>query len=142
VIFSEYVWQIGTFRLGWSHDLVYDGRDPYLERWIVWFGFTLRLHKFHKGDDDRALHDHPWWFVTLPLQDYWEDLGGADLNRVAAWRPHFRPASHRHIVKVDPGNAVWTFIITGPKRNEWGFWENDEFIHNEAWLAQRDQLDT
>ena len=127
--------QLGRHRFGLTHDLVFEDEKPYLERWIVWFGFTLRLHKFHKGDDDRAYHDHPWWFITLPLVPYREltpDGSSTILNR---FRPRYRSAKHRHIVQLIQPGPVWTLIVTGPKSKEWGFWEEDKFVHHTQWLA-------
>lgn len=45
-------------------------RRPYLTRWRVlprnkWF--NIYLHRFIHGDDDRALHDHPWHSASLIL---------------------------------------------------------------------------
>lgn len=44
-------------------------RDPYLHRWFLirlpWFG--VFIHKFVRSDEDRALHDHPWSFIVIPL---------------------------------------------------------------------------
>ncbi|MEM9623139.1 MAG: hypothetical protein AAF993_15920 [Pseudomonadota bacterium] len=128
---------LGSARFGFTHDLVHEGDEVYLERWIVWFGFTLRLHKFHKGDDDRAFHDHPWWFVTIPLSDYLESTPTQSSHVVKRWRPHFRSAKHRHIVQLIEGKPVFTLIITGPKTKEWGFWDNNQFVHHEHWLSDR-----
>jgi len=47
-----------------------EGR-PYLTRWHLFrFGeqAALMLHRFHCSDEDRALHDHPWPFITLILR--------------------------------------------------------------------------
>ncbi|MEM7077455.1 MAG: hypothetical protein AAF513_02395 [Pseudomonadota bacterium] len=129
----NWVRQIGTHRFGITHDFVTEGDEVYLERWIMWFGLTLRLHKFHKGDDDRAFHDHPWWFVTIPTRNYAERTPQQTHSIVRAWRPHFRPAHYRHIVALLEDRPVWTLIITGPKVKEWGFWEADRFIHHEEW---------
>ena len=129
---------LGGWRFGFTHDLVSDQSEPYLERWIIWFGFTLRLHKFHKGDDDRAFHDHPWWFVTLPMQSYVELTPQQGPRLVKRWRPHFRPAAHQHIVQVSEHKPVWTFILTGPKSKDWGFWDAEQFIHHEHWLNARE----
>jgi hypothetical protein len=109
-----------------------------LERWILWFGFTLRLHKFHKGDDDRAFHDHPWWFVTVPLEPYWEQTPKRPRTLVRALRPHFRPASHQHIVQLVEERPVWTLILTGSKSSEWGFWHEGQYTPHEEWLAERE----
>lgn len=42
--------------------------NPYMLRWFIlprnpWF--NCYMHKFLRDDDDRALHDHPWWFVSV-----------------------------------------------------------------------------
>jgi len=129
-----------TWRFGITHDLVTDNGEVYLERWVIWCGITLRLHKFHKGDDDRAFHDHPWWFVTLPLQSYVEKTPTQSAARVGRWRPHYRPAAHRHIVQLSGGKPVWTIILTGSKSQDWGFWDDDKFIHHEQWLENRENI--
>lgn len=46
-----------------------DPADPYMVRWSIvktpWFG--LCVHRFLRSDYERALHDHPWWFLSLVL---------------------------------------------------------------------------
>lgn len=119
--------------------MVYEASEPYLERWILWFGFTLRLHKFHKGDDDRAYHDHPWWFVTFPFEPYLERTPQQPVTMVKALRPHFRSASHQHIVQLIEHRPVWTLILTGTKSNDWGFWNKGKFTPHEVWLSAREE---
>ena len=133
--FTEWIVCIGQHKLGITHDLVFEDEQPYLERWIFWCGFTVRLHKFHKGDDDRAFHDHPWWFITVPLRSYVERTPELSAKTLSRFRPHFRSAKHQHIVELMGSRPVWTFIITGPKSKEWGFWEKDTFIHHSQWLS-------
>lgn len=43
--------------------------DPYLHRWYVirTKRVGLFIHKFVRSDEDRALHDHPWSFLVIPL---------------------------------------------------------------------------
>ncbi len=43
--------------------------DPYLHRWYVFRSerIGLFIHKFVRSDEDRALHDHPWPFIVIPL---------------------------------------------------------------------------
>ncbi len=43
--------------------------DPYLHRWYVFRTdrIGLFIHKFVRSDEDRALHDHPWSFLVIPL---------------------------------------------------------------------------
>lgn len=135
--FFDWVISLRGWRFGVTHDAVFNNGTLYLERWIIWLGFTLRLHKFHSGDDDRAFHDHPWWFITVPLSTYIEQTPGAAVHQVKRWRPHFRPASYRHIVQLVGGQPVWTVILTGTKSNEWGFWDDHQFVHHEQWLKNR-----
>jgi len=128
---------LGRFQFGFTHDVIHNQDQAYLERWILWCGITLRLHRFLASDEDRAVHDHPWWFVTLPLANYGEyiegEQPGTEIYRtVTAWRPHFRASHFRHRVEVS--NApLWTLVVTGPKSNEWGFWQGQQFVHNSDW---------
>ena len=46
-------------------------RTPYMTRW--WIG-RLRLHIFHRGDQDPDCHDHPWDFWTFPFTAYVEEV--------------------------------------------------------------------
>jgi hypothetical protein len=49
--------------------------DPYLHRWYVFQTrpISLFVHKFVRSDEDRALHDHPWPFLVIPIwRGYWE----------------------------------------------------------------------
>lgn len=50
-------------------EIVNCDRDVYLHRWYIirkpWF--ALFLHKFVRSDEDRALHDHPWDFLVIPI---------------------------------------------------------------------------
>lgn len=69
------------------HQVIGDGDTPYLRRWYIIprnpFA-NLYLHHFLCSDDDRALHDHPWWFASLVLKGgYWEHR---DKLTVRSWR--------------------------------------------------------
>lgn len=55
--------------------------DGYLGRWFIiprnrWF--NVYLHRFTGSDDDRALHDHPWWSLSIML------AGALDEHTIAA----------------------------------------------------------
>lgn len=124
-------------------DVVIGGKDdPYLLRWWIiprnrWF--NIYLHKFLRSDDDRALHDHPAWNISLPLSGgYWEfqfaepDLWPVDKSERVFWRrrwlPVFRTAKTAHRIQLRcrhpqlRGDPVWTLWISGPKLRDWGFW--------------------
>jgi len=126
----------GKAWFGLEHSLIGD-TEKYLERWIIYVGGgTLRLHKFWQGDDDRAPHDHPWWFVTFPLRSYEEIVveNAVKIRRtVKAFRFHYRSAKFRHIV-IGAGKPFYTFVITGTRTNAWGFWPGSEtFIPWREW---------
>jgi hypothetical protein len=125
--------------------------DPYLRRWFVvprnrWF--NVYLHQFLRDDDDRALHDHPWFWCSILLRGgYVEqtiDAGGAHRHRrryapsmkiSSPWRAHrvelfpvwwtiddFDAACDAHGTPADMAKApAWTLFITGPRIRDWGF---------------------
>jgi len=50
--------------------------SPYLTRTTLFSirGFRVALHRFHRGDQDEDLHDHPWSFWTFILRGgYFEE---------------------------------------------------------------------
>jgi len=132
---------------GVEKSTVWIGNEKYLTRWILYVGGgTLRLHKFWRGDDGRASHTHPWWFITFPLAPYIEDVYRQGIWKgrrvVKAFRPHFRSAKFEHIVisravqKVDTDmfavatlpywardpRPFYTIVISGHRSNAWGFY--------------------
>ena len=119
-------------------DFVIGGADrPYLRRWWViprnrWF--NVYLHHFLRSDDDRALHDHPWWNVSILLRgSYIEMLPGDRPVRRRPFRPVGRRATAAHRVMLDHGprglEPVWTLFITGPRIRDWGFWCGTRWVH-------------
>ena len=112
--------------------------DPYLRRWHViprnqWF--NIYLHHFLRSDDDRALHDHPWWNLSVLLRgEYLEMMPGRSRVR-RPFRPVLRRAEAPHRVVLFPSTEtkrplpVWTLFITGPRVREWGFWCPRGWVH-------------
>lgn len=132
-------WFFGNYSLGLERSVVRVGGEPYLGRWILYVGgFTVRLHKFYKGDDQRAPHTHPWAFITFPLcRGYYELVpntrGDRLYNWVRGWWPSYRPATYQHIV-VDPPSPFWTIVVTGRKSNSWGFYPKpNRFVPWREW---------
>lgn len=91
--------------------------------------FALYVHHFHRSDNDRHVHDHPWSFVTLLLSGgYWENLPKfaeqPDGPQVRVWRRRgsilWRPAEWQHWVEIE--RPVWTLVLRLRRRREWGFW--------------------
>lgn len=95
---------------------------PYMRRWVINFHFfSIRIHHWYSSDDDRAFHDHPWWFITLILRGSYKDISPDGVEFMYPGKIKLRPALHRHTVKVSPGGC-WTVMITGMQIRRWGFW--------------------
>ena len=97
-------------------------------RWAVY------LHHLHTSDEDRALHDHPWSFVT------WLVGGGYYEHTPAGrcWHRRFsvlwRPAEFRH--RLELPRPTWTLVLRFRRRREWGFWLPSGWM---PWNAYDDQ---
>jgi hypothetical protein len=119
-------------------------------RWL-----NIYLHKFMRDDDDRALHDHPWWFVSVMLWGRYLETRDQvidgdvfvmerrrdDVRRCGSIA--FRRATDRHrvtLAKDIDGKPIpcWTLVLTGPKVREWGFWCPKGFV---VWTDFVDQGD-
>lgn len=137
---------IAGTRWGFQYAPLFINDRPYMTRWILYLGpINLRVHQFFRGDDDRAPHNHPWWFITFPFSTYVEagfEKGHYIGTRfVKRFRFHRRAASFEHIVlgrAVTQGGKAWTyrgaplvekhgapfwtFVIAGSKAGDWGFY--------------------
>jgi hypothetical protein len=114
-------------------DFIVGGPEsPYLRRWWViprnrWF--NVYLHQFLRDDDDRALHDHPWFWCSILL------VGSYIEHTIAAGGVHKRKLREAPSIKISgPWRAhriellpntlrqpCWTLFITGPRIRDWGF---------------------
>lgn len=99
--------------------------DPYLIRWHIlprnrWC--NLYVHLFLRSDDDRALHDHPWWSASLMLVGSYVEHDANGSRIVQAGQVRFRSARYAHRIELLDGDPCWTMFITGPRIREWGFW--------------------
>lgn len=109
---------------------------PYLVRWRLEVPFgSVRVHHWFAPDDDRAFHDHPWWFLTIVVHGGYTDRSPDGEDHLHAGSVRFRPALHRHTVVPDPGGA-WTVIVTGPSLRAWGFWLGGKFYKANKWFLQ------
>lgn len=93
------------------------------------------MHHWLGPDDDRAFHDHPWWFLTLVLRGGYADRHPGGEDRLRAGSVRIRPALYRHTVVPDPGGA-WTLLITGRPRRAWGFWLDGKFRKANKWFLK------
>jgi hypothetical protein len=153
-----------TLFSGRPHFYIGGQDDPYMLRWYLiplnpWF--NVYLHKFMRDDDDRALHDHPWWFVSLILKGGYQEVVDVsetgrrlsfstpydddplDVEIRSAGSVAYRPAEHRHRVVLYRGVdgkkiPCWTLVATGRKKRTWGFYCPKGFV---PWFDFVDQND-
>lgn len=132
-----YCWNI-IMRMRWLAKLLLWGLTPperepdfvigdrYLLRWFLIPRnnyLNVYLHHFLHSDDDRALHDHPYWSISLCL---W----GSSIEHLAAGRSRtirqgsivLRSAAASHRIELRDGTDCWTLFVTGPRIREWGFY--------------------
>lgn len=150
--FKQWFW--GWLK-GGPHFVVGGQTNPYMRRWYIIprnFLFNIYLHQFLRNADDRALHDHPWNFISImPKGGYYEiqghgryisQAGMAWTNMPKKWREcgtiAFRKANQAHRVELSEKHSnPWTIVITGPVVRVWGFhcpkgwvpWQ--EFVNSE-----------
>ncbi len=119
--------------------------DPYLDRLRLfqcpWFG--VLLHRIHRADRDRDPHDHPWSFWSIPLCGGYQERVWPDKRDPANWvtreRSRFTGARRgrrcAHIItRVD--GTLWTLVVTGPRRGDWGFWENGKLVPWQEYVSR------
>lgn len=110
-------------------DVVIGGyQNPYMHRW--WLiprnrVFNIYLHFFMRSDDDRALHDHPWWNFSFLLDGTYiehtiENGGVHKKTRFSTGDFKLRPATYAHRIELTDG-PCWSLFVTGPKIRSWGF---------------------
>jgi hypothetical protein len=136
-----------------------EGVSPYLSRWyllgrpymldgsspIDFFGnpksdaifpkgVGLYIHRFHRSDQDVALHNHPWcWARSLILAGGYVEERRVD-DRV---EKHVRMPGDVVRIDADDFHRVdliesdsWSLFLAGPKISNWGFWDRrtQEFL--------------
>lgn len=68
---------------------------PFLRRWFILPKnrfMNIYLHEFIRDDEDRALHDHPWWNVSLLLVGRYVEVTPG-YRSLAYLHPDFRDKS-------------------------------------------------
>lgn len=113
---------------------------PFMFRWYVipknrWL--NVYYHNFVLDDDDRALHCHPWWNLSILVHGKYIEhtiaAGGVHRREIVEegqWK--FRSATAAHRVELDHGRPTCSLFITGPVIRKWGFHCPSGWItHNE-----------
>lgn len=110
--------------------------NPYLVRWHVIPRnrfFNIYLNELHRSDDDRAMHDHPWWWASFMLREGYIEIHDDGWTHHEVGRFRIRGAMYRHRLEIywpdtrpfrtfmgEDTNPL-TLFFTGPKIREWGF---------------------
>ncbi len=108
---------------------------PYMVRWVLDLNiFSIRLHRWFRGDDERHFHDHPWNFYGIVLFGSYIDSTPNNEELMNQFKVFYRKAEHKHTVKT---KGCWTLILTGPEIREWGFWVLNKSKVNEVWFKAK-----
>lgn len=112
---------------------------PYLTVYTLLrvLGVSVCVHHFHRGDEDRDCHDHPFSFLSLILRGrYREHLyDGTSVDRgVLSLR--YRSSLHRHRIEL-LGKPCWTLCIKRASDREWGFWPDGVFVPWRTYLRSK-----
>lgn len=106
--------------------------EPYLKRWHLIPRnkfFNIYLHKICKNDYDRALHDHPWYNMSILLAGQYREILKHSRRHFASGCFAIRAADHAHRLELIDGEPCWTLFITGPKIRSWGFLCPRRWVH-------------
>lgn len=139
----------------WKYVIRGDDGSPYLTRVLfpripadVPFvgGIRPMLHKFHRPDGDRELHNHPWsWAVSLILAGgYLEErllvdestLAGRPITEtvIVRWLNRLTDLDFHRILELH--GELYTLFCTGPRTQSWGFM-NEETGAFTDWEVRR-----
>lgn len=128
-------------------------KQPYLHRWYLFKSrrVTLFAHKFVRSDEDRALHDHPWDFLVIPLwrgyvehNNRKEHFLGKVIRVDGVTRVHpilgtrFRDTTYRHRVLLLNGPdgqplPAWSLFFHFERLRSWGYWLPQGFVFHDKW---------
>lgn len=99
--------------------------------------FAVYLHKFHRGDEDLELHNHPWrWSVALVLSGGYREERRRGAPEKGGWvfvrevRPPAINLIHHdtfHRVTLLEKTA-WSIFVAGPREKGWGFWNRSSGV--------------
>ena len=131
----------------WERETIYDpeSKKPYIKRIriIKTPMFSIFYHRFYLPDKDRALHDHPWNFATVLLTGSYSETikthpyaGPKDFARHSPGI-YFHPSKHFHRINTLLG-TVRTLVFIGAKHKNWGFLENNKWVHHSDY--ERDKI--
>ena len=104
--------------------------EKYLTRYKLLYipilGWKVWLHHIHIADESPDLHDHPWWFWSMPLTggyfEFYGDPYKKQWRECRPWRLYWHDRFYRHTIFSLVGRSAWTLVLRGPVVRRWGFW--------------------
>ncbi len=148
----------------WIAGILYMRRWRFMPDWLPGF----RVHNILQSDDDRALHDHPFSFLTIILSGgYYEYLNDGSMTWHGPGSVLWRPAATLHRIELEdlaypmafalavnralgskaakdqvPYVAVlrpaWTLVFRSRYFREWGFQTKTGWVHNREFVTKRE----
>lgn len=139
----------------WIKGVCYMRRWRFLPDWLP----GIRVHNILQSDDDRALHDHPFSFVTVILRGgYWEYLADGSRTWHGAPSVLFRQALTLHRIELQKiwlcphtsGDScgcpaeepklrpAWTLVFRTRYYRDWGFQTKAGWVHNRQFIDKRE----
>jgi hypothetical protein len=119
--------------------------NAYLLRWWIiprnrWF--NIYLHQIRRDDDDRALHDHPWWNLSIILKGCYREIrpGYNKIHRAGSIVLRSATTAHRLELVTENGGIryCWSLFITGPRIREWYFHCPKGLVHWKDFVDETD----
>ena len=120
--------------------------DPYLTRTVFprVLGVRPLLHRFHRPDMDRYLHNHPWTrCLSIVLSGSydeerrsWNGYRQTEMQRrcVRFWNFISHGDSHR-ITRLR--GEVFTLFLTGKRVSDWGFLTERGYVGHEEYFEKK-----
>ncbi len=119
--------------------------NPYIHRWWIIPRnrlFNVYLHYILRSDDELALHDHPWWNLSIILKGGYEEVRPTETRWRGPGSIILRKATcaHRLVLPVRNGGIrfCWSLFITGPKLRNWGFHCPQGWVPWERFVSKTD----
>lgn len=111
--------------------------EKYLSRWHLVPRnnlFNIYLHRFQDSDDGRALHDHPYWSMSILLKGKLKEIMPQSERYIRRYIPVIRRPEQAHRLVLESDDA-WTIFITGPRIRVWGFWCGNNWVKHSDFTA-------
>ena len=139
-------------------DECHDGKGLLMTRYYLTpkiFGCRLVIHQFHRSDNDRHYHDHPWNFISFILKGsyiehwpmtMWKDSTAGSYrvtSDIQQCHRRFsiikRPKTWKHWVELSTDDCCnepvesWTLVLLYGERRDWGFHTKEGWIRHDLY---------